>query len=317
MSYVEKKFNEAVFIRSDEKPHVFLFSCKDFYGLQTEALDFVSSKGHKMRAFFYYYPNFIKDRLIIFDHGMYSGHRSYLREIELLCKNGYLVLAEDHTGCFESEGESTGGFAQSLCDLDDLIKVVKNDSRLSSMDISVIGHSWGGFSAMNIVKFHPEISHVVALSGFISVEAIISQHVPFIFSREVKKLVANEMRLNPSYAGVSGVETLKNTDSRVLIVHSTDDKVVKYKKHAYVLEKELAGKENIEFLIVNGKGHHPNYTKEAIARKDQFFKDAKVAFKKKQLTSTEECEEFKARYDWRAITRQDKAVWKVILDFLK
>lgn len=39
---------------------------------------------------------------------------------------------------------------QSLCDLNDCITVLKHDSRFATMDISVVGHSWGGFAIFKI-----------------------------------------------------------------------------------------------------------------------------------------------------------------------
>lgn len=83
-----------------------------------------------------------------------------MKEIERLCRAGYAVLSYDHTGCMESGGTSPKGLAQSLCDLNDCIKAIKADTRFLGIDISVVGHSWGAFSTLNITSLHPEISHI-------------------------------------------------------------------------------------------------------------------------------------------------------------
>ena len=63
----------------------------------------------------------------------------------------------------ESGGESANGLGQSLSDLNDCITALKKEEKLSGYDFSVMGHSWGGFSTLNIASFHPDISHIVVL----------------------------------------------------------------------------------------------------------------------------------------------------------
>jgi pimeloyl-ACP methyl ester carboxylesterase len=89
-----------------------------------------------------------------------------MKEIERLAHAGYLVFAYDHTGCMESGGEHINGFAQSLADLHSALTVLEKDPSYSAYTFSVVGHSWGGYSTLNIAALHPEITHVVAISGF-------------------------------------------------------------------------------------------------------------------------------------------------------
>ena len=70
----------------------------------------------------------------------------------------------------------------------------------------------------------------------------------------------------------SALHSLLRTKSKVLIIHSDDDKVVSCKKHFDVMHKALVGYENITFWKVSGKGHNPNYTADAVKYKDAFFK---------------------------------------------
>ena len=151
---------------------------------------------------------------------------SYMREIECLAKAGYLVFAYDHTGCMASGGKHIGGFAQSLHDLDDCMKALKAEKALEGYTFSVIGHSWGGFSTMNIAALHPEITHVVSMSGFVSVELILKQMFKGILGGYVKALLAAEREINPGYADFSALESLKNTGAKVLLVYSADDRTV-------------------------------------------------------------------------------------------
>ena len=150
LNQIEKIYNKQVLTRFKDYGTVYYFSEKDFPGMKKIPFAFRGNTGQKLQGYFYSYDKPIANKLIIFDHGMGGGHRSYFREIETLAKKGYLVFSYDHTGCMESEGENTRGFAQSLNDLDCCVKALKKVDFLKGFDISVIGHSWGGFSSMNI-----------------------------------------------------------------------------------------------------------------------------------------------------------------------
>ncbi|MBQ7761463.1 MAG: alpha/beta fold hydrolase [Clostridia bacterium] len=309
-------FYNAVHKRCEPKKYLYYFTQNDFDGLHSKPITIKSSKGHKLKGYLYHYDmeNLKDDRVIIFEHGMWSGHISYMREIELLCRHGYVVLGYDHTGCFESEGEETYGFLQSLLDLNDVIEHFKSNEELKDLKIYVVGHSWGGFSAMNISQLK-KIEGFVAISGFTSVKDIINQNVPFFLPYSRKKLLEYEGQ-GSKYASVSGVR-LKDHDTRALFIHSRDDKIVKYKKHHKKLHKALENCSDVTFLVLDGKGHNPTYSDEAVKLKDQMQADLTKALKEGKLSTDEECQAFVQKYDWNKITEQDKDVWDIIIHFLK
>jgi len=282
-----------------------------------EEYPFTSSDGHKLSGYFYHYGKPKPGRIVVFDHGMGSGHRGYMKEIEQLARRGYLVFAYDHTGCMESGGDTTGGFPQSLKDLNDAITTLKADPRFAGCTYSVVGHSWGAFSTLNICALHPDITHICAMSGFISVEAVLKQFfggIMWIFGKRIYAAVRAE---NPDYAGYNAVETLKNADCRALIIHSEDDPTVSCAKHFDVMRKALAGKANIKFHKVTGKAHNPNYTEAAVKYKDEFFADFKQALSDGSLVFDEDKKKFKASYDWNRMTMQDDKIWKMIFEHLE
>ncbi|MBQ8546235.1 MAG: alpha/beta fold hydrolase [Clostridia bacterium] len=313
---VQKIFRGVVYARSSEQPHIHLFSAKDFEGLNQESFDVESSLGHTLKGYFYYYENPIKNKLIVFEHGMFGGHRSYMREIEMLAKHGYLVYAYDHTGCMESGGSGTGGFAQSLRDSNEVISKLKEIEKLHGYDIYVMGHSWGGFATLNVSRFHPDIKKIVAISGFVSPKKIIYQHLGGHLRIFAKKIYKGEVSLNPDYMEISALDTLANMTGEALIIHSPNDNVVSYKKHFLLLQKTFKDKKNISFLTVPNTKHNPNYTEEAVKEKDRLFSEVKIAQKKNELSSPEACEAFKNRFDWYKITEQNEDVWARIFQFL-
>ena len=299
--------------RYDNVDISFYFSHKDFEGFERETYAFKSSMGHTLQGYLYYYDQFKEDRLIVFDHGLGNGHRAYMKEIEKLCSHGYRVFAYDHTGCMESGGESTNGLAQSLCDLNDCLATIKADKRFTGIDISVVGHSWGAFSTLNIAALHPEISHVVAMSGFVSVEEMMKTFFTGPLKGYRKPILAVERAANPKFSTFNAVESLKNSNVKALLIYSENDQLCR-RVHYDILKEGLQEKENVRFLLVENKGHNPNYTEEAV-KLLEVFKKAREKFAKKKTTKEQKAA-FVASFDWHKMTEQDEAVWQEIFAHL-
>ena len=310
---MEKAYRSVLFRRHDSDGSIFYFTESDFPGLISEKYDFKSKRGHALKGKFYHYGAPVKDRLIVFEHGMGNGHIGYFREIEMIAKAGYLVYSYDHTGCNESEGEHIHGLSGSLSDLDDCIAALVTERGYSYDQISVVGHSWGGFSTLNILALHPNLHSVVAVSGFISVPTMIGQLAPFFIGVMLYDL---ERRTNPDFAHYNAMSSLKDTDKPVLVIHSTDDATVSYKRHFLPLSVGLREKENIDFLTVSGSGHNPFYTKDAFVYKEAFFKALKTKRRHGRLKTNEQKAAFVASYDWHRMTAQNEFVWNKILDHL-
>jgi len=305
-------YRAMAYTRCDDRGTAFYFSSKDFDGLQQEPYVFTSSLGHRLQGYIYQYANAIPNRLIVFDHGFGGGHRSYMREIELLCRHGYRVFAYDHTGCMESGGENPNGMAQSLCDLNDCFLALKADDRFRDMDFSVIGHSWGGFSTLNIAALHPDISHIVAISGFVSVELLVNSFFAGILKPYRKAVMALERASNPNFVNAHAVTALHGTNARTLLIYSENDTLCRKTPHFDILREELADKENVRFLLVQEKGHNPNYTKDAVAYLAEYSAALQKLSKKKRLQTDDQKAAFVASYDWKRMTEQDASVWEEI-----
>ena len=311
---INDMYRKTMCVRNDNADGIFYFGPSDFPGLQAHPHAFRATAGHDLQGYFYHYADPIPGKLVVFEHGMGNGHRAYMREIETLCKAGFLVFSYDHTGCMESGGENTNGFAQSLADLNDCIGMLKELTEIADRSLSVVGHSWGGFSTMNIGALHPEITHLVVLSGFISVEKIVNQSFsgPLKFFR--KGILELERQMNPVFAEADGVRSLRDTRAKVLVIHSEDDPMVSMKFHFEELRTLLGGMKNIRFLAQKGKFHNPTYTDEAVVYKDKFFADFQKA--RSGLKTPEQKKAFMEGFNFRKMTEQDQAVWKEITDHL-
>jgi pimeloyl-ACP methyl ester carboxylesterase len=300
--------------RCDDLETVFYFSPEDFPGLRAEPHSFKASAGHTLQGYFYQYENPVSDRLIVFDHGFGGGHRAYMTEIEKLCAHGYRVFAYDHTGCMQSGGETPNGLAQSLCDLNDCIAMLKADGYFEKTDVSVMGHSWGAFSTLNITALHPEITHIVAMCGFVCVEDMIGTFFAGILKGYRKAIMALERRSNPVFVEYNAVETLSKSNTKALLIYSEDDKMCR-RNHYDTLKAGLDGRENVRFLFVTNKGHNPNYTEEAVKYLEEFGSERVKLVRRKNVTA-EDKKNFVASYDWKRMTEQDEAVWNTIFNHL-
>ncbi len=307
---VKKLYNELIFKRCDDEGLAYYFSAKDFDGLHAEPFSFKGNNGQDLRGNFYYYDNPCENRIIVFDHGMGGGHLSYMKEIEMLARRGYKVFAYDHTGCMESEGESTVGFSQSLSDLDCCLKALKIDEKYKDSTFAVMGHSWGGFSTLNISAFHPDLSHIVVLSGFVSVEKMIAR-----FGSLKKYISEIEKKANPVYASCNAVDSLKNTAAKALLIYSDNDKMVNKEINYDYLVSELSKRENTTFILEKNKDHNPNYTEDAVKYLAEYL--SVLNKKKKQLKTPEQKRNFVDSFDWNRMTAQDEMVWQKIFEHLE
>ena len=310
-------YKSRMFKRYDDEGTAFYFSAEDFDGLNKTPFSFKTKKGNKLRGYFYFYENPIPDRLVIFDHGMGGGHRSYMREIELIAKKGYKVFSYDHTGCMESQGDAVCGFATSLADLDSAVTALKNEEEYKNMKISVIGHSWGAYAVQNICALHPDIAHVIAISGPVSAEAMIGQYFGGILKYYRNAVMRLEAQENPDYVGSDAVTALSNSNAKILIIQSQDDKMVKKECHFDLLKNALSGKENVRFLLVDGKKHNPNYTREAVIYLNEYLAELASKTKKGALSTPQAKKEFVDKFDWFKMTEQDETVWSEIFKTLE
>lgn len=301
--------------RCDDEGTAFYFSADDFPNLRVAEYPFYASAGHLLQGYLYSYDHADPNRLVVFEHGMGGGHQSYMKEIERLCRHGFRVFAYDHTGCMKSGGRSTNGFAQSLCDLNDCITALKADAGFSQCSLSVMGHSWGGYSAMNIVALHPEVSSVVAMCGFVSVREILDSYVGR-WKKYSKMLLEYERKLNPLFVDYDAVNSLSQTKANVLLVYSDNDEKCK-PIHYMRLKKGLEGKENIRFLMVSNKGHNPNYTERAVQILEDYANKRRKMKKRKRLETERQKKAFVSSFDWNAMTEQDETVWAEIFKALE
>lgn len=310
-------YKKSLITRQDDKGDTFYFDYTDFQGLNKDHFAFVSKTGAKLDGGFYFYDNPKVDKLIVFDHGMGVGHRPYMREIETICKAGYLVFSYDHEGTRNSEGNTIRGLSGSIHDLDSALDAIKSTKYYEGRKIIVIGHSWGGFSTKNIAYLHPEVQKIVPISGFSSVGETINKIVPDMFKSARKAIIDFEESMNPGYTRLNAIDSIKKSGVKALICHSVDDPLVSVNDHHYSLIKAFEGNENVRFITVEGRSHNPNFTESAVKALAAFFNEKKQLEKKRKLRTPEQKSALISRHDFWQMTEQDMTFWNQVFAFIE
>lgn len=247
-----------------------------------EEVEFKSGEN-MLKGFIYGADNANAKGLLVFAHGIGSGHEHYIKNLIWFVDNGWRVFAYDATGSGYSEGDGTRGLPQSALDLDAALTFVENDERLNSLPVCLMGHSWGGYAVTAVLNFDHKISAVASISGYNrplemiieEAEGIIGEFryvmVPFIWTYNTS--------LFGKYAGMTAVDGINRSDTPVMILHGTDDKRIGYDNSSIISEKAQITNPNAEYLTLNGATHNNMfYTLEALEYIDEFNADYKKIY---------------------------------------
>ena len=307
MCIIGRLYEKKFLTRYDKDGIIPYLSYKDFDGLECETGAF-SSDGIKISYFVYRYENVTESTTIVFCHGLGAGHTAYMREIEYFCKKGFKVIACDWAGCDSSEGKGMISMNEPTKNLVDLIGHLGLKE-----DFVVVGHSLGGYTALNAVNALPFIRKAVIISGFLSVKSALSHALGSRFL--ANRIDKYEKRRHPEYAFLDNYDYLKKTDDELLFIASKDDAMVEYDNNTGFVAK--LGRDNIKVLTEEGKKHNPNYSASAIKYMNETFGEYYRLVKEKKLKTHEEKAAFFADKSAYRMTDQDERVMGAIIDFIK
>ena len=307
MGIISYFYKKSFLIRYDKDPAIPYFSVEDFLGMQIEKNIFTNSKGEEIHYFFYYYKDPKPNIVALFCPGMGPGHTAYFAEINELCKAGYKVLTLDYSGCGESSGKTMYSVNGPTRDVNELLNLLKLKEK-----IVILGHSLGGYTALNIANIRNDISKVVVISGFLSIE---NEMIGMLKSKFVAKRVKKFEQKNDSEFGfIDNIDYLKNTDDKILFMQSTDDKMVPF-DYALGIVKEL-NRPNIKCVVVENKGHNPLYSDDAVIYMNNTFYNYNKLIKDKTLNTLEKRKEYMSDKSIAKMTEIDQELMGKVLAFI-
>lgn len=306
MGIVSHFYKKKLVCRYDKQIGIPYYSHKDFEGLTQERNIFTNSMGVEIHYFYYYYPSYRKDKIILFCHGIGPGHTSYLKEIEWLAKAGYKVLTLDYTGCGESKGKMLGSLYTPTYDVLDLIEHLDLKA-----EIIPVGHSLGGFTSLNVAAHRQDISKAVIMSGFLSVPLLMNSFLKNKWL--VRGITKYESRFSLE-KNENILDYLKTTTDKILFIQSIDDNVVPFSVSVKVVEE--INNPHLTTIKENGKKHNPNYTIEAVDYLNKTFGEFYSKIKKKEIKTNEQRIDYFKNVSLDKLTEQDTKIIRKILDFI-
>ena len=303
MCYVlEKKiFKKIMPSRQEGSPYLKLFTLEDYPDMKGEKFSF-DSNGNLLKGYKYYIDKKNIKAVIILHHGLGAGHTAYETFIHNLALQGYMIYAYDNACCGESEGSGWWNFSSSLIDQENFFKWFENDEDQKGQKRIVVGHSWGGFTAINGLRY--KVDKIVAMSAFISVSDILTNFVPPL-KLLIPFLKGAQKHYFGKYGNANSIKLLQSSNIPVLLMSGDKDDTVDFKNNFLKMKKKLEGKNNISYYVVKDRYHQPEMTVAA----QNYYRELNDLLKKGKVKDFPE-----VNYD--LLLEQDPVVLKAIYDFI-
>ena len=157
---IVNKIYKGMFGRRFDKTFLHFFTHEDFEGLKFEPIEFKTNNDNTLKGNIYYYEKEEYKGVVVVSHGLGVGHLQYTTEINHFAELGFKVVAFDNTGCALSDGEEMGGLSQGIIDLKSCLEFIKTRPDLKDYKKVLFGHSWGGYSSLNVLPFTNEEDNI-------------------------------------------------------------------------------------------------------------------------------------------------------------
>lgn len=289
---------EFVFNDYFETYEPYSLSTDVFPGLKVSECTFPSNKGQMLAGYIYTKDDSSPKGVLVISHGFGGGgQNAYMAVANYFASNGYIVFAYDATGNDKSEGGATGGLPQGLYDLDYAIRYVESNEMTRDLPVVLFGHSWGAYSASNVLNIHPEVKAIVAVSGFERSSDMLLSYaenyagpiaelsLPFVNSYERIKF--------GKIAEYTAIDGFENSDAGVFVVHSEDDTTVLIKYGFELYYNKYKDDDRFVFVKYEDRGHgRPFYSDASREYIDEFNKHFAIDFDYADKVDPEE----KAKY---------------------
>jgi alpha-beta hydrolase superfamily lysophospholipase len=170
------------------------------------------------------------------------GHKPFLVIADYLSRNGVAVLRYDDRGTGQSQGNYAEATSADLAtDAEAAYNFLKNNPKINSREIGLIGHSEGGLIAPIVASSNPGIAFIVSLAG----PGVTGQQIIIRQSQEISRI-----------SGISEEKIRKSTETNkklyAVLRKEKDNKKAEVKiltLYKDILEKEKSSKEDTEKAV--------------------------------------------------------------------
>ncbi|MBR6420052.1 MAG: alpha/beta fold hydrolase [Oscillospiraceae bacterium] len=254
---MQKRFDRAAY--PDRKLSAY-YLYEDFAGRYPRENVQFTSGGNTLQGYFYGMEN--DGPLLVFAHGIGTGHESYLNQLLWFVDRGWRVFAYDATGTCTSEGKGTKGLVQSVLDLDNALTFIEQDSRFSGVPVCVMGHSWGGYAAAAILEYDHKIAASASISGYAYPVEMLDKGAEDMLGSVLGTLFHpfawgyNQIVFGKD-AGRNAVDAANSSTTPLYVTHGELDELIPYDSIGIYGHRGEITNPNAEFHTVSGKyaGH--------------------------------------------------------------
>ena len=181
-----------------------------------------------------------------------TDDKEYVRSYaEHLAEAGYSAILVDTRGHGRSSGQWLGWGLQESRDLSQVIDALKIEGPMA-----VLGHSYGGATAIIWASREPRLRVALAMSPFASVRDCIDDLpgvrtvIPHWIRQRIVDLAGRLGHFDPDEA--SAKEAVKHSKTPMLIVHGNKDPLVPYQESEAIA---AAAPDHIKLVILDGQNH--------------------------------------------------------------
>ncbi len=271
---------ESIFGTRYETVSWMTFSADDYEGLQVERSDF-QSEDMTLAGYQYSKADQEIKGVVVIAHGLGGGgHNTYMPFVDYFTSNGYDVFAYDARGNDNSGGE-VEGIPQGLIDLDNALHHVRTIEEYQDLPLTLFGHSWGGYSAGNVLNMHPEVKAAVIVAGFNESEDLIEYQGQQMLGGIVKVFLPyinlyERIKFGEEFTSVSAISGMEKTEAGIMVVHSRNDTTVPTKYGYDKFYEAFGDSDRFTFVLYEDRGHNYLFCSEAaLAYMEQLNADYK------------------------------------------
>lgn len=227
--------------------------------------------------------------LLVFAHGINSGHESYIQEILWMVDHGWRVFAYDATGSCTSEGWGTTGLVQSALDLHAALTYIECDETLKGLPICLMGHSWGGYAVAAGLYFDHDVKACASIAGYSDPIQMMMSFAGATMGKATALLrpfaYLENCFLFGKHATLTAVDGINRAGIPVMLIHGTNDTLVRYDITGIVAHKNEITNPNVVIYPMGDSGQdghtsifHNENSVEEIARISARIADLKEKY---------------------------------------
>ena len=228
------------------------------YGTERQTVRF-SSGDNVLKGYIYGADIPSPKGLVVFAHGIYAAHESYIGIIMWLVDHGWRVFAHDATGCGSSGGRNAVGLVQSAVDLDNALSYISGQKELAALPLYIMGHSWGGYAAASVAGIRRrDIKGIVSVSGYAYPGEMVTLGAEHVLGKPLAALFAPfakivHMARSGRYALLNAVDAINGSDVPILVIHGENDDYVDYRRVSILSKQDMITNPGAEFVTLRGK----------------------------------------------------------------